>query len=342
MPLKKVLMLFFLMAGFTVSAQIGGESTYQFLTLTNSARMAALGGIQVAVNDSSDLNLAFCNPALLRNSASGLLTVNYVSYLAGINYGYASYGFSLGSYGNLATGIHYINYGNFEAADADGTRTGNSFTAGEYALNIIWSKQFSRWYVGANLKPIYSVFESYHSYGIAGDIGVSHISRSSRSSVGLVIRNIGAQLTSYYEGGDRESIPFEILAGFSQKLAHAPLILSVTAQQLNHWNLAKAEDTSAQDLFSTGPSESFGKQFMRHVLLGVEILPSEHFTIRAGYNYNLRQQLKVDQKVSTVGFSLGFGVKIKRFRFDYSNTRFHIAGSSNLISLAFNLNRNYF
>jgi len=81
---------------------------------------------------------------------------------------------------------------------------------------------------------------------------------------------------------------------------------------------------------------------MRHVLLGVEILPSEHFTIRAGYNYNLRQQLKVDQKVSTVGFSLGFGVKIKRFRFDYSNTRFHIAGSSNLISLAFNLNRNYF
>jgi hypothetical protein len=342
MPLKKVLILLSLLAGFHVSAQIGGESTYQFLTLTNSARIAALGGIQVAVNDSSDLNLAFCNPALLKNSDANQLLINYVSYLAGINYGYASYSFSLGKFGNLATGIHYINYGSFEAADADGTRTGNTFTAGEYALNIIWSKQFSRWYLGANLKPIYSVFESYHSVGIAGDIGASHLSGNNLTSVGFVLRNIGTQISSYYEGGEKESIPFEILAGFSQKLAHAPLIISVTAQQLNHWNLAKPEVTSVQDPFATGPTESFSKQIMRHILLGVEMLPSEHFTVRAGYNYNLRQQLKPDQKLSAVGFSLGFGVKIKRFRLDYTNTRFHIAGSSNLISLAFNLNRNNF
>jgi hypothetical protein len=342
MPLRRVLILFFLLIGFNVSAQIGGESTYQFLTLTNSARMAALGGIQVAINDSADLNLSYCNPALLKSPATNQILINYTNYLVDINYGYAAYAFSIGRFGTMSTGIHYINYGKFIGADENGVKNGNNFTAGEYALNIIWSKQLNRWYVGANLKPILSGFESYQSFGIAGDIGVSFISRNRLSSVGLVARNIGTQITSYYEGGKRESIPFEVLAGISQKLAHAPLVISVTAQHLNHWNLAKADGIENTNDFVTAPSESFGKQFMRHILVGIEVLPSEHFTLRAGYNYNLQQQLKLDQKLSTVGFSLGFGLVIKRFRLDYSIARYHIAGSSNLISLAFSLNRNYF
>jgi len=77
---------------------------------------------------------------------------------------------------------------------------------------------------------------------------------------------------------------------------------------------------------------------MRHVILGVEILPSDNFTLRAGYNYQRRQELKFDDRLSTVGFSLGFGIKIKRFRFDFATSRFHLAGSSNLFSLAINLN----
>jgi hypothetical protein len=342
MRLKRGLILFLQLVGLSVSAQIGGESTYQFLNMSTSARIAALGGIQVAVNDSSDLNLAYYNPALLKNAAVNQLIINYVNYLTDINFGYISYAFSIGKYGTMATGMHYINYGDFVEADENGVKTGNNFNAGEYALNIIWSKQINRWHVGATIKPILSSFESYQSFGIAGDLGVSVLSRNKRSSAGLVARNIGTQITTYYEGGERESIPFEILAGYSQKLAHAPLIFSITAQQLNHWDLANPDASENQDEFATEPSESFAKQFMRHILIGVELLPTEHFTLRAGYNYHLRQQLKLDEKLSTVGFSLGFGVKIKRFSLDYSTTRFHVAGSSNLISLAFNFNRNNF
>jgi len=331
-----------MMGGVSLSAQIGGESTYQFLNMTNSARIAALGGIQVAVNDSADLNLAFYNPALLKESSTNQLLMNYVNYLTDINFGYVSYGFTLGKFGTMATGIHYINYGKFIAADETGVKSETGFSAGEYALNIIWSKRFDRWYLGANLKPVLSGFESYRSFGIAGDLGASLLSRNKRSSFGLVARNIGTQITPYYEGGKRESIPFELLAGFSHKLAHAPLALSVTAQQLNHWNLAVPDEDSSTDEFDFEPAESFGKQLMRHLLLGAEILPSPNFTLRLGYNYHLRQELKLDERLSTVGFSLGFGLKIKRFRLDYSTTRFHVAGSSNLISLAFNLNRNIF
>ena len=73
--------------------QIGGEYTYDFLNLTNSARMAALGGNQVALNDSLDLNVSFNNPSLLSSGMKNMLALNYVDYFAGINYGYASYSF---------------------------------------------------------------------------------------------------------------------------------------------------------------------------------------------------------------------------------------------------------
>ena len=94
-------------------AQIGGESTYNFLNLTNSARMAALGGNQIAINDSLDLNISYNNPSLLRAEMKNMLALNYVDYFAGVNYGYASYSFGTPLPGYFAAGVHYINYGKF-------------------------------------------------------------------------------------------------------------------------------------------------------------------------------------------------------------------------------------
>ena len=77
---------------------------------------------------------------------------------------------------------------------------------------------------------------------------------------------------------------------------------------------------------------------MRHLIFGVEIFPSPNFILRAGYNYQRRQELKYDEKLSAVGFSFGFGIRIKRFTLDYGIAQYHLAGSSNLFSLAINLN----
>jgi hypothetical protein len=80
---------------------------------------------------------------------------------------------------------------------------------------------------------------------------------------------------------------------------------------------------------------------MRHLVLGIELLPSPNFTIRAGYNYQLRQELKLDAKMSTVGLSWGFGFRISRFELNYGSERYSLAGSSNLISVAINLSDGY-
>lgn len=344
-PMIKRLLLFCLVAilfNFRVLAQIGGENTYQFLELANSARVAALGGTLASSADQTDLNLSFNNPALLDSNMSNVLLFNYVNYISDIQYGYISYSRSFGNTGNFAVGMNYMNYGKFSEATELGELTGNSFKAAEYALNLIYSNHFRKIHYGVNLKPILSRFENYQSIGIACDFGINYMSANGLSSFGIVARNAGGQLTTYYTDGQKESIPFNLLAGFSKKLQHAPVILTVSMQNLTNWDLANTE-TSTSTASATNEieiyerEEGFARQIMRHTILGVELVPTQNFTIRAGYNYQRRQELKFDEKLSTVGLSLGFGVKIRKFRFDFATSRFHLAASSNLFSLAYQL-----
>jgi len=343
MKQKYYLIILFCLLVFVGKAQIGGESTYQFLELTNSARIAALGGSQSAILDSTDLNLPYNNPAALTKSMQGKVLVNYVNYLTDVNYGYVSYAKSFEGIGNFALGLHYINYGKFDEATELGLLTGNTFKAAEYALYMMYSNTYKRLNYGATLKPILSSFESYQSFGLAADFGVSMATKSKFTNVSLVARNVGAQITTYYQNGEREKIPLNVQAGVSTRLKHAPLVLSINMQYLNHWDLGNPEpsttDTENIDFFNR--EESFGKQIMRHMVFGFEILPSENFSIRAGYNYQRRQELKFNDRAAMVGLSAGFGLKIKRFRLDYAISQYHIAGSSNLFSLAFNINNSF-
>ncbi len=335
---KFLILIIILTSGsLNVFSQIGGENTYDFLNLTNSARMAALGGNQVALNDSLDLNVSYNNPSLLSPEMRNMLSLNYVSYFAGINYGYAAYSFSTPLPGNFAVGMHYINYGSFVEALANGEKTGITFSAAEYALNLIWSNSYGRFTYGINLKPIYSSFENYQSLGLAADLGLSLFSKNRLTVTSVVARNIGTQITTYYPGAAKETLPFDLQFGISQKLQHAPIRFAATLQHLQKWDLAKPTvDNSGTTIVYK--NDNFSKKFMRHLVLGVELLPSPNFTIRAGYNYQIRQELSLANKMSTVGFSWGFGFRISRFQLSYGSTRYNLAGSSNLISVAVNLN----
>lgn len=336
--MRKLFLLIFLqfLASCLVFGQVGGESTYDFLNLTNSARMAALGGNQIAINDSTDLNVSYNNPSLLRPGMKNMLALNYVDYFAGVNYGYAAYSFKIPIPGNFAVGMHYINYGKFIEALPNGQKTGATFNAAEYALNLIWSNEYKQFTYGINLKPILSTFESYQSVGFAADLGLSYFSKNRQTVTSLVARNVGTQITTYYDGADREQIPFDLQFGISKRLLHAPIRFAATLQHLQKWDLSKpVEDNSG--IVPVFKEENFTKKFMRHVILGIELLPSPNFTIRAGYNHQIRQEMRLDEKMSTVGFSWGFGFRISRFHINYGSARYHLAGASNVISVALNL-----
>ena len=347
MPSLKVniLGILILCTALQAQAQLGGSSTYSFLGLTNSARVASLGGKTVGAWD-NDLNIPFHNPSLLNDSMSDHIVVNYVNYFSDINYGYISYARHVDKVGNVAGGLHYINYGSFTAADQEGNITGE-FRAAEYALNLIWSRPIdSLFHVGVNLKPVYSVLESYHSVGLVADAAVSFVNRKGLFTASLVLRNFGSQIKTYHDG-NREPMPFEILLGMTQKLEHAPFRFYIVAQNLQRLDLtwkdaeggSNETDPITGAIIEVNRLEVFGDKFMRHMIFGVEVVPIDHFFLRAGYNYQRRQELKISTNVAMVGFSWGFGLKISRFQLSYGRASYHLAGASNHFSISSDLSR---
>jgi len=67
--------------------------------------------------------------------------------------------------------------------------------------------------------------------------------------------------------------------------------------------------------------------------MGVELIPHKNFYVSAGYNYQRRRELEIDSKVSTVGFSWGFGINTSFLNIEFGRATYHLAGSSNSISL---------
>lgn len=338
---------FLILSLITVSVcfgQTGGSYTYGFLNLTNSARVAALGSKNISLND-NDLNMPYHNPALLTPEMDQNIVLNYVLYFAQINFGYASYALDMKKIGTFAAGMHYINYGKFDGATPAGVLTGN-FYAAEYAFNLFFSRPIDssfRW--GVNLKQIYSSLENYKSYGMALDIGITYTFNDGLTCAAAVIRNIGSQISSY-TGKYTEPLPFEILLGITHKLQYAPFRFSLTAQNLQKYKLSyeKAEeDNSSTTLDNTKQTkfEKFADNFFRHIIAGIEFLPSKSLYFSFAYNYQRRKEMALEDSPGTVGFSYGMGIKLKRFSISYGRAVYHAAGGSNHFSFSLNLAQFY-
>lgn len=338
MNLRFTLISVLMLLQVTASAQLGGEGTYRFLDLTNSARMAALGGSQVALAD-NDLDLTFHNPALLTPEMNQQLAINYVNYLSDINFGYAAFAKNVDGLGTFAAGIHFIDYGKFIEAGEEGEITG-SFTAGEYALNLYFARPINdKVTAGVNLKPVYSVLESYKSFGIAADIGITYKTNDNATTFALVARNIGTQISTYYENGEREKLPFDLQLGFSKKLAHAPFRIMATIHHLNKWDLTQETQFEETTNFSANKTESGISKMMRHLIIGAEMLPGPNFTLRVGYNHQRRKELSIENRSGMVGFSGGFGLKISKLTLNYGLASYHLSGASHHFSIATNLSQ---
>jgi hypothetical protein len=328
---KKVLnFILFIVFASPAFSQTGGDNIYEFLNLTHSGLVSSLGGTNVSLNG-SNLNLAYHNPSLLNAVMNKNLALNYSNYFAGINYGLAMYSRSYPGTGNFAAGLTYLNYGSFTEADASGTITG-SFSAAEYALSLIYSREIdSLFSVGVTFKPVLSQLEKYTSFGFAFDIGASWHNSSKLFSAGMVIKNAGYQVTTY-AGEPHQKLPFEIQAGISQRLAHAPFRFSLTLRHLEKFDLTYQYNEPVST-GSSNESSGFMENAMRHAIVGIELIPHKNFYFSAGYNYQRRRELQIESKVSTVGFSWGFGINTSFLNIEFGRATYHLAGSSTNVSL---------
>ena len=323
----QVLLIF----SFPSRGQTGGDNTYEFLNLSTDALVTALGGINISVA-ADNPTMTFYNPALLSVTTQNHFSLNYVNYFAGINYGSASWTSNIEKAGRFAVGLLYLNYGTFEEADASGFITGE-FRASEYALNLSWNYRFDSSFVaGVNVKPVLSQLEKYSSFGVAVDLGMLYTSKNGLTTAALAIKNLGMQITTYT--GIRENLPLLVTAGVTTKPEHAPFRLSVTANNLQKYDLTTSyTDEEKEKEENMTLTSSLSENLMRHFVIGVEFIPSSSFFIAAGFNYQRRKEMAIDYRRSTVGFSSGFGIRLTSFDLTYSRSKFHLAGSVNNVSL---------
>jgi hypothetical protein len=339
---RLIIYIIFLFCADSVFAQIGGNSTYNFLELPVSARAAALGGTYVGVND-GDLGLAATNPSFLDTSENNHFIMTYTPLFAGIDYGYVAYAHSFANIGTFDLGVKDISYGTFTQADAAGNITG-TFTAGEYLFNLGYGRSLkdSLFSAGVNVKFVYSALDQWYSWGAMVDFGVSYVSPDRCFFLGAVIQNVGTQVKDYTPG-DKESIPLDADLGVSYKFKHAPFRLNLVATHLQTWTLTYSDPTDTQTVnpltgekIVTNGSTTFFNNLGRHLVGSVELLLGKNFAIRYGYNYEMRQELALTSEPSLAGMSAGFEMKIYKFHISYGIAKYSIGAFSNTFTFIFN------
>lgn len=337
--IKNITKLFCILISATAFAQVGGESTYQFLNLVSSPRQAALGG-KVFTNVDYDVTQALTNPSTINVEMDNKLAINYSSYLGGINYGTAAYAYTWDRrVQTYHMGVTYINYGSFEGYDEQGNAT-NSFSGNEASLSFGYAKQigYSDFYIGGNVKLITSKLEQYTSFGAAVDAGLIYIDEDIEFQATLVVRNAGIQITTY--AGQNEPLPFEVAFGMSQTLEHIPLRWHLTFENLQEWPIGVSNPARAEtDLEGNQTQEKVGffNNVLRHTILGAELFPDKGFNIRLGYNFRRSEELRIVEQRNFSGISVGVGLKINKMRFSFTHARYTSASNANFFGLQLDL-----
>ncbi len=334
------LLLFFLACSSSLFAQVGGSSIYAFLNVPASARVAALGGTFISVKD-NDLNCALQNSSLLNTSMNHTLALNGVLYFDGVKFGDAAYCFDLKKYGTFMANMHYASYGQFLETDITGEIVG-SFHAADYNLNLGWGYRLNKLFsIGANLKGIYSDYYIYNSFGLGADLSATLYDSISQFCVAIVAKNIGVQLKSYVKDNS-EPLPLEVDAAVSKRLIHTPFRFSLTYRHLEQFDLTYLDPNDASQVDPlTGIAQpktyDFIDKFSWHFIAAAEILLTQNFNLRVGYNFQRKQELSVANTAGLVGLSFGFGIKISKFSIGYGRASYHLAGAANHFSVSTNL-----
>lgn len=304
-----------------------GDEVFSFLRLPSSTRANALGGHTVSLVE-SDPALIFHNPALLGPEMDGMVNLNYLNYISDINAGSALFTKARGERAAWGVGATFLAYGTIRETLPDQSVTGATLSAKDISVQGFYARDLNeRWRAGLSMKFLYSGLADYSSIGLCVDAGLSYYNSEKGLSFGFALKNIGAQLKPYED--DRQKMPWDIQLGISQKLKNAPLRLSITAWHLNRWKFDYVEEADGEY-----DGDSFMKAFAKHLIFGVDFVPSENFWVGVGFNPKSHMDMKLRGGNGFAGFSAGAGVRVKMFDIGFSLAKYHPSALSMMVSVS--------
>jgi len=304
----------FLMLSICVTADAGSGSTFDFLRTDVGARAGALGGSVISISD--DPNLVFYNPAGLATLTGRRISFGYFKHMLDINSANAAIAGEIEGLGYVGAGILYMNYGQFRRTGPDGEDLG-TFGAGEFSANVAYGGTLEEGLrYGTAVKFIYSTIGEYASSAVAIDLGAQYEVVPGRLVAGAGLFHLGTQLDPY--ATIRENLPLDLRVGVAVTPEHLPATLLVDFHRL------------------TDRRESFTARF-RTFSVGLEFTLSPNVFVRAGYNNERRQDLKIDPGTGSglAGFSLGTGISTGDYQFDYAFTSNGPVGAFHRFTISF-------
>lgn len=319
-----------ILVGFLVlpaGAQNSGASSFAFLDVPSSAKLAGLGGVNSSLFN-NDVNLFINNPALLSPSQSMSASINYALYPESIGLSSITYAQEFEKIGLFGAGLQYMSYGTINGYDDTGAYIGD-FSPGDFAVSISHSRVANNFRMGATIKFVGTNIAGYQSNAILFDAGGLFIHPDKDLTVGLAMTNFGF-ITQRFFAGSETSLPFDIQLGTSFKPEHMPVRFTFTLQKLHQWDLLQPFEKN------NGQNKVLDNIF-RHIVIGSEILLSPNVNILFAYNHLRRKELKLESISGFSGFSVGTLIKVKSFELVYAFAGYHVAGNTNTFTLTSNL-----
>lgn len=281
-----------------------GTSSFAFLKINVGGRAVGMGGAYTGLAD--DESALYYNPAGIAVIEEPRFIAEYHNYFVGLQSGFGGYVWPMGHGRVAAIHVSYLNYGEFtqtdQAGNVEGTFGGGDFMlAGSFALRR--TRQFM---LGATAKFIYEKIQDYTATGLAVDLGVRYASNRDRHSVGLMIQNLGSQLSSLGVG-EKEGLPTTLRAGLS---THPRGLNSVLTA-----DIILPFDNDVQ------------------VAIGAEYFNLKPLYLRMGWN-SFGSNFRSDYSDNGLaGLSFGIGLDYKTMQFSYAFTPAADLGDSHRVTL---------
>ncbi|MFH1686858.1 MAG: PorV/PorQ family protein [bacterium] len=266
-----------------------GTSAFPFLKINVGARAVAMGGAFTGLAD--DETALYYNPAGIAGMEHKRFVLGYHNYFVDIQSGFTGFIFPLDETNSLGAYVSYLNYGEFTATDSRGDATGETFGGGDLMVAFSYARLLSnRFRIGGSAKFIYEKLDEFSASGAAVDLGAKYVDDRERLGLGLMVQNLGAQLSSL--GQEKFDLPLTFRGGLSYKPVGLPLTLVADgiAPVDNNFDIA----------------------------IGAEYHELKPFYIRLGWSSFGSNYKAADSKDAWAGVSLGFGLDVQKFHIGYA------------------------
>ncbi len=290
-----------------------GEPVYDFLSIATSARDNALGGFHYTI----DWGGNGINPARLALSEGHQAFAGFRSYLVDSNLGCIGGIYKLDEDFNLGAGMNFLSYGSMKRTTidnptGDGLGEFSALDMSFYAGIAVKLNDFTQ--AGITVKPVLSRIDENKSFGMAFDFGLSYSKEKDGIQFGLVLRNVGFQVSRYTEdtsdNAEKGSLPMIIGLGASQFL-------------LNTFTLAG--DVSYEEETKT-----------TFFTAGAEFLPyKDIIALRIGYNTMGSDYDTGKSSDFLGGFSTGLGLKYNKISLDYGLNFYGSLGQTHAVQVGY-------